>query len=62
MITVSRPTNGISVNGYEYLLSEDGKPLFFDSINEALLYLDERNYTMSELVELDFNIEEAASE
>jgi hypothetical protein len=62
MITVSRLINGISVNGYEYLLDEDGKPLFFNSINEALLYLDGRNYTMPELLELDFEIEETANE
>ena len=56
-ITVSVPINGISVNGREYLLGVDDKPLAFVSINEALRFLSDRNFTLPELLLLDFNIE-----
>jgi hypothetical protein len=57
-ITVSRPVNGISVTGDEYILGEDGKPLGFDSAREAVIYLSDRNLTIGDLRELDFNVEE----
>jgi len=58
MITVSRPINGISINGDEYLLGEDGKPLFFDSIDDAHKYFHDRNFTLAQLLYFNFNIEE----
>jgi hypothetical protein len=58
-VRVSRPINGISVNGCEWLLAENGKPLVFDTAKETLNFLASRNCTLPEICELDFEIEEA---
>jgi len=57
-ITVSRPINGIGVNGDEYLLGVDDKPLRFISIEEMLRFLEGRNFTLKELLGFNFDIEE----
>jgi hypothetical protein len=56
-ITVSRPMNGISINGDEYLLDDDGKELSFASVREAVNFLADHNFTIGDLRELDFNLE-----
>jgi len=55
MITVTRTAGTVT----EHLYGEDDKELSFNTFKEALKYLADRNYTVQELVELDFNIEEA---
>jgi hypothetical protein len=57
-ITISRPANSINVSGDKYVLGEDGKPLSFATVKEAVNYLADRNYTMANLREIDFTIEE----
>jgi hypothetical protein len=57
-ITISRPVNGISFNGDEYALGEEGKALTFDTVREAINFLADLNYTIADLRELDFNMEE----
>ena len=54
MITVSRPINSIAINGDEYLLGENGKPHVFNSIKETLRFLHECNYTLEQILELNF--------
>jgi len=43
MITVSRPINGISINGDEWLLNENDEAMEFSSIKEAMIYLKLHN-------------------
>jgi hypothetical protein len=57
-ITISRPINGISVNGDEYAVGEDGKALAFDTVKEAINFLADHDCMIEDLRELDFNIEE----
>jgi hypothetical protein len=54
-ITVSQTVETIT----EYIHGEDGLPLVFNSVNEALRYFHERNFILAELLYFDFNIEEA---
>jgi hypothetical protein len=58
-ITISRPVNGVSLNGGEYALGGDGKALSFASVREAVNYLADRNWEAADLREVDFNVEEA---
>jgi hypothetical protein len=57
-ITISRPINGISINGDEYLLDESGKPLSFETVKEMIRFLADHNFTITDLLDFDFNIEE----
>ena len=38
-IIIGRPIEGISINGLEYLLDEDGYEMEFDSIEDAMNFL-----------------------
>jgi hypothetical protein len=58
IITASRPINGIAVNGDEYLLDESGELLEFETVQEAIRFFADRNLTITDLLELDFHIEE----
>ena len=57
-ITISRPINGISINGDEYLLDESDKPLVFETVKEAVRFLAEHNFTITDLLDIDFHFEE----
>jgi|TARA_R100000501_G_C2603240_1_gene99760 hypothetical protein len=39
MVIIGKPINGISLNGYEYLLDDAGEPKEFKSKTEAKKYL-----------------------
>jgi hypothetical protein len=56
-ITISRPLS--KIDGFEYLVARDGKPLVFNSMKAALLFLYEHNYLLTDILQLDFNIEGA---
>lgn len=53
---VSRPIEGISLNGREYLLGDDGKVRAFDSVEEVLELLGADG--VDELEAMGINIEE----
>lgn len=36
--TIGRPINGITINGLAYACDEDGKPLAFESYDEAEMF------------------------
>lgn len=57
-ITISGPVlrNGVPVN--EYALDENGNALAFNTVREAINYLADRNWTIADLRDLDFNVEE----
>lgn len=59
---ISRPKNGISLNGREYLCDENGKFKLYNDINTAMLDLAFHGYDMSamkregiEIVEMQEN-------
>lgn len=39
MIVIGRPINGVTLNGLEYILDDNGEILKFESVNAALAYL-----------------------
>ncbi len=36
---IKRPMDGVSLNGGEYLLDDDGNEMIFESILQAILYI-----------------------
>ena len=58
MITISKPINDIGINGDEYLLGEDNKPLLFNAQKDAFLFLLDHNFTRDQISWLNFNSEE----
>jgi hypothetical protein len=61
-IAVSRPTNGMGIDGDEHLLDESGSPLRFETVQEALRFLAGRNFTITDLLGFDFHFEEEPKE
>jgi hypothetical protein len=58
-VTISRPVNA---GGYaprnRYITDENGKALEAGSVKEAINFLADRNYTINDLREVDFHVEE----
>ncbi|RKZ95594.1 MAG: hypothetical protein DRQ46_08220 [Gammaproteobacteria bacterium] len=46
---IGRPIEGISLNGYEYLLDPDGHELLFDTVDEAKKLLSDNGVEGDEL-------------
>ena len=46
---IARPINGISINGNEYALGNDGQELKFDSYKEAEGYILKNGYTQDDI-------------
>jgi hypothetical protein len=42
----------------DYVRCENGEPLEFNSIRDMLLYLANRNFSIAELLEFDYEVEE----
>jgi hypothetical protein len=57
-ITISRPVNGISLNGDEYLMDAGGNAMTFDTVRGAVNFLADRNWTLADICGLDFEITE----
>jgi hypothetical protein len=53
-ITVISPAS--SPGNQEYILGENGKELCFSTVQEAINYLADRNYTLNDLRRLNFNL------
>lgn len=58
MISVSRPINGISLNGDEYLLDDNNELLLFPDETAARNWLYERGVTDEEIEGFNFNEED----
>ena len=58
MIFVSRPINGISLNGDEVLLDDTNELLLFENETTAINWLRERGVTDEEIEGFNFNDEE----
>ncbi|WP_160310602.1 hypothetical protein [Acinetobacter bereziniae] len=56
-ISVSRPINGISINGLEYLLDDDGNIRLFSDENEAKDWLTCQGFSMDEIDWMTFKTE-----
>ena len=55
-VIVSRPINGISLNGDEYLLDKDGNEIVFSSEDQALEFLVEKGGYTEDNVERSVNL------
>lgn len=58
MIFISRPINGISINGDEVLLDDNNELLFFEDETAAINWLHERGVTDKEIEGFNFNNED----
>ncbi|KKL69794.1 hypothetical protein LCGC14_2111350 [marine sediment metagenome] len=56
-ISVSRTINGISLNGDEWLLDEDGEVMLFESEEVARNFLSKSGLNEEEINSYDFNQE-----
>jgi hypothetical protein len=56
-ITISRPVMGINGRQNEPIVGLDGKELSFPTVKETINFLADRNCTIEDLRELDFDIE-----
>ena len=50
-VLVGRPINGISINGLEYVLNENGEPVKWATEKQARLFLKEHGITEKEIEE-----------
>lgn len=57
MISVSRPKNGITLNGDEYLLDDDGEVMLFESIEDAKEHLLSKGLEAEDIENFNFNEE-----
>lgn len=55
MITISRPINGITLNGDEFLLDGDGNVAEFMSRIEAYMFLQDKGLTTEEVDAITFH-------
>lgn len=62
MISVSKPINGISINGDEFLLDDNNELLLFEDETSALVWLHERGVTDKEIEGFNFNDEDELAE
>jgi hypothetical protein len=58
MISVSKPINGITLNGDEYLLTKTGEVMLFNGVIEAVEYLKEQGLEKDEINKFNFKKEE----
>lgn len=58
MISISRPINGISINGDEFLLDENNEVILFPDKIAAMNWLQERGVTNKEIEGFNFNNED----
>lgn len=58
MISISRPINGISLNGDEFLLDENNELLLFEDEKAAIDWLHEHGVTDNEIEGFNLNDED----
>lgn len=49
MIIIGKPINGVTVNGLEYILDDNGEPMKFETSGHALVYLLKSGYTEQDI-------------
>jgi hypothetical protein len=57
MITISRPVNGITLNGDEYLLDDTGEAMLFESVEDAKEHLLSKGLEAEDIENFNFNEE-----
>ena len=62
MISVSKPINGISLNGDEFFMDENNELLLFEDETAALTWLHGRGVTDKEVESFNFNDEDELAE
>ena len=53
-VIVGRPINGISINGLEYLMDDEGAYKIFDDMDAAKKFLKDNGFTDEDMEELVF--------
>ena len=54
MIVIGKPINGISINGLEYLLNNDGSEMTFESVDKAKKFLLKHGFSKEFLNHVTF--------
>ena len=54
MVVIYRAAGGVSLNGKEYVLDDEGEPMLFNNEDEALEFLYCRGVTDAELEDIGF--------
>ena len=47
---IKRPIDGISLNGDEYLLDDDGNEMIFDTVSQAKAFLIQNGYDEESII------------
>ena len=55
---IKRPIDGISLNGDEYLLDDDGNKMIFDTVSQAKGFLTQNGYDEESIVAEGIEFEE----
>ena len=50
MISIARSVNGVSINGSEYVINDNGDVLLFENENIARAFLHTHDYTDEDIV------------
>ena len=62
MFCVTRPINGVPINGKEYLLNDDDTLMLFDTEEAARLFLQKNGFSEKDIQEAGLTIEEAPAQ
>lgn len=55
MITVSKPINGVTLNGDEWLLDDNGEVMKFETKEDAVVFL--KKHGVTDISDLNFHVE-----
>lgn len=48
-ILIKRPINGITINGFEYVLDDNGDEITFDTLEDAKAFLAQHGYDENDI-------------
>lgn len=57
-VLIKRPINGITINGFEYVLDDKGNEIAFDTLEDAKVFLAQHGYNESTIDAEDIEFEE----
>lgn len=59
-VLIKRPINGITINGFEYVLDENGNEITFDTLKDAKTFLAQHGYDENTIDAEGIEFEEVA--
>lgn len=59
-VLIKRPINGITINGFEYVLDDNGNEISFDNLEDAKAFLVKHGYDENAIDAEGIEFEEAA--